>query len=124
MLDSFEGKHLAFLRAPQYFGETAILEARRRTASIQAMTYADLYYLLAASMKVILKSFKEDDERIHMNALQFLNHGLKAQQGHNAHKSTYAYMNKSDLQAKKDKLLKKINAAKGVQNREAEGVNK
>jgi hypothetical protein len=33
-------------------------------------------------------------------------------------------MNKSDLQAKKDKLLKKINAAKGVQNREAEGVNK
>ena len=91
------------------------------------MTYADLYYLLAASMKVILKSFKEDDERIHMNALQFLNHGLKAQQeksGKNqAHKSTYAYMNKSDLQAKKDKLMKRINAAKGAQNREAEGVN-
>ena len=75
VLDNFEGRHLAFLRAPQYFGETAILEARRRTASIQALTYADLYCLLAASMQVILKSFKVDDERIHMNALQFLNHG-------------------------------------------------
>ena len=81
VLDNFEGKHLAFLHAPQYFGETAILEARRRTASIQALTYADLYYLLAASMQVILKSFKEDDERIHMNALQFLNHGLKKNAG-------------------------------------------
>ena len=86
VLDGFDGKHLAFLNAPQYFGETAILEARRRTASIQALTYADLYFLMAANMQVILKSFGEDDERIHQNALNFLNHGQTAKEG--AHRST------------------------------------
>jgi hypothetical protein len=119
VLDTFEGKHLAFLRAPQYFGETAILEARRRTASIQALTYADLYYLLAASMGVILESFKEDDERIHLNALQFLNHGLKKKDG--KARSTYAFMNKQALKSKRNKLLKKIKKKKQENKDENEG---
>lgn len=122
MLDNYEGKHLAFLRAPQYFGETAILEARRRTASIQALTYADLYYLLAASMQVILRSFKEDDERIHMNALEFLDHGSK--KNDSKQRSTYAYMNKKELQQKREKLLKRINSKhENVPNRRKERRN-
>ena len=106
VLDGFDGKHLAFLSAPQYFGETAILEARRRTASIQALTYTDLYFLMAANMQVILKSFGEDDERIHQNALNFLNHGQTAREG--AHRSTYQFMKKEDAQRRRERLQAKI----------------
>ena len=41
-----------------------------------------------------------------MNALQFLNHGLK---GNNKGRSTYAFMNKKDFKSKRDKLIKRIN---------------
>jgi hypothetical protein len=44
-----------------------------------------------------------------MNALQFLNHGLK---GNNKGRSTYAFMNKKDLKSKRDKLIKRINKRK------------
>ena len=107
VLDGMEGKHLAFLHAPQYFGETAILEARRRTASIQALTYADLYFLLASKMQVILQSFEEDDEIIHRNALAFLNHGEHNKPGN--HRSTYQFMSKSDMQHKRAHLEARIN---------------
>ena len=121
VLDGYEGKHLAYLHAPQYFGETAILEARRRTASIQALTYSDLYFLMAASMQVILKSFGEDDERIHQNALDFLNHGETAKEG--AHRTTYQYMKKSEVKRKRERLEARIQKThrENTARKEAEG---
>jgi hypothetical protein len=70
-------------------------------------------------MGVILESFKEDDERIHLNALQFLNHGLKKKDG--KARSTYAFMNKKALKSKRDKLLKKIKKKKQENKDENEG---
>jgi hypothetical protein len=46
-----------------------------------------------------------------MNALQFLNHGLKSN-NNNKGRSTYAFMNKKDLKSKRDKLIKRINKRK------------
>lgn len=102
VVDGFHGKHLAVLRAPQYFGETAILEARKRTASIRALTYADLYFLLALEMQQLLKNFPEDDVQIHQNALRFLNHGVGQKKG--KHRNTYQFMSKEAQQSRRQAL--------------------
>ena len=74
VLTGFEGNRLTTLTAPQYFGETAILESRRRTASIRALTFTDMYYLLAADMRRLLLDFREDEITIYKNALKILDH--------------------------------------------------
>ena len=110
VLTNYEGKHLAFLQAPQYFGETAILESRKRTASIRASTYADLYYLLAKEMHTLLLNFQEDDEIIHNNALQFLNHGQSSDKNH---RSTYAFLSAAAKAERKGNLLSRLRTRGG-----------
>lgn len=54
-----EGKLIGTLQTGDFFGEMALLEKRRRGASIRAIEYTDLYVLDATAFDHILTSFPE-----------------------------------------------------------------
>ncbi|MBC8124917.1 MAG: cyclic nucleotide-binding domain-containing protein [Candidatus Kapabacteria bacterium] len=54
-----EGAHIGTLKAGDFFGEMALLEKRRRSASIRALEYSDLYVLDIKSFDHILTNFPE-----------------------------------------------------------------
>jgi len=54
-----DGEVIGTLLAGDFFGEMALLEKRRRNASIRALEYSDLYVLDAAAFDHILTNFPE-----------------------------------------------------------------
>ncbi|HLP28026.1 MAG TPA: cyclic nucleotide-binding domain-containing protein [Candidatus Didemnitutus sp.] len=56
---SSDGSQIGTLQTGDFFGEMALLEKRRRSASIRAIEYSDLYVLDAAAFDHILTNFPE-----------------------------------------------------------------
>lgn len=71
VLSEYEGKEYGRLSEGSHFGDTAILEAKLRTASIKAHSFCDLYELGAADMEVLLSGFPQDRRRVNRNANKF-----------------------------------------------------
>ena len=58
---------LAYLHKGEYFGDTAILQKRLRTATIETATYCDLHVLTAKHLEKLLKAFPADTKLILAN---------------------------------------------------------
>ena len=88
VLAEHEGKELGQLHAGSHFGDTAILEAKLRTASIKADSYCDLYQLDAADMQDLLTGFPADYRRVDKNANNFFASIAKGEKGTGRGRST------------------------------------
>lgn len=88
VLAEHEGKELGHLHMGSHFGDTAILEAKLRTASIKADSYCDLYQLDAADMQDLLTGFPADYRRVDKNANNFFASITKGQKGPGRGRST------------------------------------
>jgi len=58
------GKIVAKLGAGSFFGETALVQGEKRTASIRALTYCDVYRLSKASFDGLRVKYPEFDRRV------------------------------------------------------------
>ena len=56
---STEGDHLTFLSEGGFFGEIAVLFNTKRTASVNAVTYCDLYVLAKEDLDSVLTHYPE-----------------------------------------------------------------
>ncbi|MBF0626448.1 MAG: cyclic nucleotide-binding domain-containing protein, partial [Magnetococcales bacterium] len=54
-----EGKHLVKLRAGSFFGEMAVLQDTPRSATVQAVTYCDVFVLTQGDLQRVLDSHPE-----------------------------------------------------------------
>ena len=70
--DSFaESEKLGELRTGDYFGEMAVLNDARRTCSVRAQGFCDLYIVSSADLHDMLDSFPQDQGQVLRNALSF-----------------------------------------------------
>eukprot|EP01062_Namystynia_karyoxenos_P014933 TRINITY_DN1540_c0_g5_i2.p1 TRINITY_DN1540_c0_g5~~TRINITY_DN1540_c0_g5_i2.p1 ORF type:complete len:931 (+),score=299.54 TRINITY_DN1540_c0_g5_i2:148-2940(+) len=64
----FEGRVVATTKRGDFFGEVALLKSGKRTASIQALTYCDLFRLHIQDFRELLEEFSELSHRMEAEA--------------------------------------------------------
>ena len=69
--DSDGGEKLGELRTGEYFGEMAVLNDARRTCSVRAQGFCDLYIVSSSDLHDMLESFPNDQAQVLRNALKF-----------------------------------------------------
>jgi voltage-gated potassium channel len=64
-----DGERLAHLTGGDFFGEIALFTGERRTASVQALTYCDVYVLSKASFRYLSQRYSEVHDQIKVKAV-------------------------------------------------------
>ena len=70
--DSNSGEVIGELTAGDYFGDVAILACKKRTASVRATTFCDLFFLLADDLHMLLEMYDADAKVVAQNVMNFL----------------------------------------------------
>ncbi len=72
VLTDKDGETLSILREGDYFGDIGVLTRRKRTASIRAISFCDLHFLIADELRELLLMYEKDSEILSKNALEFV----------------------------------------------------
>lgn len=92
VLTDYDGNQVGMLEAGDYFGDIGVLTRSKRTASIRALTFCDLHYLVADDLRELLLVYEEDAEVVSKNALDFVRIFSKAQDDRNKTVSDHALL--------------------------------